>query len=80
MSSKQYPEALQTLRELSLKQPDWSIREIVDRALIEKLSFETGVDFNTLWSSGRRQLRKQSSIDQTDDEDDEEEIEEQVES
>ncbi|CAO1309472.1 unnamed protein product [Diamesa hyperborea] len=80
VSSKQYPEALQTLRELSLKQPDWSIREIVDRALIEKLSFETGVDFNTLWSSGRRQLRKQSSIDQTDDEDDEEEIEEQVES
>lgn len=74
---KQYSEAMGTLRELSIKQPDWSSREIIDRSLIEKLAFECGVDFNQLWSSGRNPLRKQDSIDHTDD-DEEEEIEENL--
>lgn len=75
---KQYSDAMASLRDLSLKQPDWSTREIIDRSLIEKLAFECGVDFNQLWSSGRKPLRKQDSIDQT-DEDDDEEIEENLE-
>lgn len=76
---KHYADAMVSLRDLSLKQPDWSSREIVDRSLIEKLAFECGVDFNQLWSSGRNPLRKQDSIDQPDDDDDEE-IEENLES
>lgn len=75
---KQYSEAMASLRELSLKQPDWSSREIIDRSLVEKLAFECGVDSTQLWNSGRNPLRKQDSIDQTDDEDDEE-IEENLE-
>lgn len=74
---KHFSEAMSSLRELSLKQPDWSAREIVDKSLIEKLAFECGVDFNQLWSSGRNPLRKQDSIDQSDDEE-EEEIEENL--
>lgn len=75
---KQYSDAMGSLRELSIKQPDWSTREIIDRSLIEKLAFECGVDFNQLWSSGRNPLRKQNSIDQS-DEDDDDEIEEKLE-
>lgn len=74
---KHYSDAMGSLRELSIKLPDWSSREIVDRSLIEKLAFECGVDFNQLWSSGRNPLRKQDSLDQT-DEDEEEEIEEKL--
>ena len=76
---KQYSDAMVSLRDLSIKQPDWSSKEIIDRSLIEKLAFECGVDFNQLWQSGRNPLRKQDSIDQTDDDDDEE-IEENLES
>lgn len=75
---KHYSDAMASLRELSIKQPDWSSREIVDRSLIEKLAFECGVDFNQLWSSGRNPLRKQDSVDHTDDDDEEEEIEENL--
>lgn len=75
---KHYSDAMVSLRELSIKQPDWSSREIIDRSLIEKLAFECGVDFNQLWSAGRNPLRKQDSVDQTDDDDDEEEIEENL--
>jgi intraflagellar transport protein 140 len=75
---KHYTDAMQSLRELSLKQPDWSTREIIDRSLIEKLAMECGVDFNMLWNSGRNKLTKQDSIDQTDDDDEEEEIEENL--
>lgn len=78
ISLKHFSDAMATLRELSIKQPDWSSREIIDRSLIEKLAFECGVDFNQLWSSGRNPLRKQNSVDQTDDDDDEEEIEEKL--
>lgn len=80
ISSKQYSDALASLRELALKQPDWSSKETVERSLIERLAFECGIEFNTLWNSGRRQLTKQASFDQTDIEDDSEgeEIEEEV--
>jgi intraflagellar transport protein 140 len=81
ISSKQYPDALSSLRELALKQPDWSSKETVERSLIERLAFESGIEFNTLWNSGRRQLTKQDSFEQTDiddDSDEEDEIEEEV--
>lgn len=76
---KQYSDAMASLRELTLKQPNWSSKEIIDRSLVEKLAVECGVDFNQLWNSGRNPLRKQDSIDQT-DEDDDDEIEENLES
>ena len=79
ISLKQYPEALTSLRELTVKCPDWSSREIIDKSLIERLAHESGIDFNQLWNSGRNPLKKQVSIDQSDDEDDEEEIEENLE-
>jgi intraflagellar transport protein 140 len=83
ISMKQYSEAMASLRELAMKQPDWSAREIIDRSLIEKLADECGLDFNQLWNSGRNPLRKQASVDETDDDDgddDEDEIEENLES
>lgn len=79
IATKQYSEAMQSLRELSLKQPDWASREIIDKSLVEKLANETGVDFTQLWNSGRNPLLKQDEIDHSDDEIDEEEDEEEIE-
>ncbi|KAL7020245.1 hypothetical protein ACKWTF_011435 [Chironomus riparius] len=78
ISVKQYQEALASLKELANRQPDWSTREIIDRALIERLAKELDIDFNQLWNSGRKTLRKQESVDESDDDDDEEEIEENL--
>jgi intraflagellar transport protein 140 len=84
VSMRQFPDALATLKELAMKQPDWSSRELVDKSLIEKLAVESGIDSNTLWNSGRNPLKKQRSIDQSDDDeidddDEEDEIEENLE-
>lgn len=77
ISLRQYDDGMSSLKELAVKQPDWSSREVIDRSLIEKLAKEVGVDFNQLWNSGRKTLRKQESIDESDEEE-EEEIEETI--
>lgn len=79
ISLKQFTEALTSLKELSIKQPDWSTREIIDRSLIEKLAVELNIDFNTLWNTGRHPFKKQLSIDQTDDEEQDDEEDEEIE-
>lgn len=47
---KQYQEALTYLRELILKTPDGEFRDLLDKSLIEKLSHELGIDFNSIWN------------------------------
>ena len=57
--SNQYSDALAALRELVAKVPDWSSRGLVEKRLIEKLAEECGIDFDSIWESGRRQRNEQ---------------------
>lgn len=74
ISAKQFSDALATLRDLTNKQPDWGAREVIEKSMIERLAFELGIDFNTLWNSGKRTLTKQDSIDDETDEEIQEEV------
>jgi intraflagellar transport protein 140 len=77
IATNQFSDAVVSLKELAKKAPDWTQQELIDRRSIERLAYESGVDFNTLWS----RPRVVESIDnQSDnDDDDEDEIQEEVE-
>lgn len=68
---KQHQEALSYLRELILKTPDGEFRNLLDKSLIEKLSFDLGIDFDSIWNVNLK--RKESEMDGDD------EIQEEVE-
>lgn len=73
--SNQFSDGLSALRDLALKVNDWSSRGLVERPLIERLSLECGIDFDSIWNSGKR-----SNVANNDNEDDpeEEEIQEEM--
>lgn len=68
---KQNQEALAYLRELILKTPDGEFRELLNKSLVEKLTSELGIDFDSIWNVSMK--RKESAVDGEDD------IEEEVE-
>lgn len=73
----QYSEALAALRELALTSGDWSARGLLKRTLIEKLSTECGVDFETIWNSGRRTMMQHGMRDGADTESTQSDFEEE---
>lgn len=80
IATRQYQDAMISIRELTAKEPGWASREVLDKSAVEKLSKETGADFNQLWNSGRNPLRKQDEFDQNSGDDEEvEEEEEEIE-
>lgn len=76
VASKNYTDALSCLRELAIKAPDWSLKGLVERPVIEKLARESHIDFESLWKSGRKRINIE---DETTHSDYEEEIQEEVE-
>jgi intraflagellar transport protein 140 len=77
IATSEYTDALAWLKELTKKAPDWSSRELVEKRSIERLAYESGIDFSTLWSSGSRAKVLESFEDNNDE--DEDEIQEEVE-
>lgn len=51
IASELYTESLSCLREIAVKVPNWSSKNLVERTSIEKLAHECGIDFDTLWRS-----------------------------
>ncbi|XP_055684546.1 intraflagellar transport protein 140 homolog [Lutzomyia longipalpis] len=72
-ASRLFPEALNSLKDLTSKSPDWASRGLVEKSLVERICAECGVLFETIWTSGR-----QREIPATPDDDNEEEIQEMV--
>lgn len=54
--TKQYTEALSSLRELSSKSSDWSYKGLLEKSLVEKLAAECGVEFNSIWNNDRKRV------------------------
>lgn len=77
MATKQFQEALTLLRDLTRRVPDWSLRGLIGRELIERLAEESELSFESIWSAGdgryTQQVGEGNQVEQ-----DEEEIEEVV--
>ncbi|XP_059617138.1 intraflagellar transport protein 140 homolog [Phlebotomus argentipes] len=71
-ASRLFPEALNAVKDLSSRAPDWASRGLIERSLIERISSECGVPVESVWMSGRQ---RQTSATPDDDE---EEIQEMV--
>ncbi|GAB0089345.1 intraflagellar transport protein 140 homolog [Sergentomyia squamirostris] len=71
-TSRLFAEALNTIKDLSNRAPDWAIRGLVERTLVEKIATECSVPFEQVWTSGRQ---RKASIPEDDNE---EEIQEMV--
>lgn len=76
LGANQFQEALALLRDLTRRVPDWSVRGLIEREMIERLAGETDLSFENIWSAGDGRYRK---LEEADEGDAEEEIEEEVE-
>lgn len=47
--TKQYNEAAKALKELTMREPNWSSTGILEKSLVQKISKECNLDFNTIW-------------------------------
>lgn len=74
--TRQYSDALNALRQLSIKSNDWSYKGLLERPLIEKLAHECGIEFNTIWNMGRQNI---PNTEETNENDGEDEIQEEIE-
>lgn len=84
MATKQFGDALAVLRDLTRRTPDWSVRGLIEREMIERLAVESDLSFESIWSAGDGRYKKQSSataarVATSDGDMLEEEIEEEVE-
>lgn len=61
--TKHYSDALNTLRELSMKSHDWSYKGLIEKSLIEKLAKECGVEFSSIWNTGRKRVSEEHGTD-----------------
>lgn len=77
MATRQFPEALAQLRDLTRLVADWSVRGLIDREMIQRLSSEMDLPFESVWSAGDGRFKRQVVGEGADG--GEEEIEEQVE-
>lgn len=77
MATRQFPEALAQLRDLTRLVADWSVRGLIDREMIQRLSSEMDLPFESVWSAGDGRFKRQLVGEGADG--GEEEIEEQVE-
>lgn len=48
--TKQYNEAAKALKELAMRDPNWSSSGILEKSLVQKISKECNLDFNTIWN------------------------------
>lgn len=56
IKTKQYGDALNSLRELSAKSSDWSYKGLLEKSLIEKLATECGIEFSSIWNNDRKRV------------------------
>lgn len=84
MVEEQFQEALALLRDLTRRVPDWSVRGLIERKMIERLAEESDLSFESIWSAGDGRYKGHAGVGQVQqggsrDAEEEEEIEEEVE-
>ncbi|KAM7350819.1 intraflagellar transport protein rempA [Cochliomyia hominivorax] len=47
--TKQYNEAAKALKELTMREPNWSSSGVLDKSLVQKIAKECNLDLNTIW-------------------------------
>lgn len=67
VATKQFPEALSLLREITKKVPDWSARALIERETIEKVAAASDLSFESIWMAGDGRYNSRGGADQKDD-------------
>lgn len=67
IKTRQYTEALNSLRELSSRSSDWSYKGLLEKSLVEKLASECGIEFSSIWNNDRKKLLQTSSSNDDND-------------
>lgn len=60
IKTRQYNEALHSLRDLSAKSSDWSYKGLLEKPLVEKLATECGIEFSSIWNNDRKRVLDRS--------------------
>lgn len=70
--TKQYNEAAKALKELTLREPNWSATGILEKSLVQKIAKECNLDLNTVW----KPIYGTKTNDGTESDDDQDDIQE----
>ncbi|XP_065366029.1 intraflagellar transport protein 140 homolog [Calliphora vicina] len=70
--TKQYNEAAKALKELVMREPNWSSSGVLEKSLVQKIANECNLDFNMIW----KPMHGSAAISGEDSDDDHEDIQE----
>lgn len=71
--TKQYNEAAKALKELAMREPNWSSSGVLEKSLVQKIAKECNLDFNTIWKP-MQSLNANNGEDTDEDNDDIQEV------